>query len=334
MKKRSIWASLTVLVLAGALVTGCGGKKAADNTAKTNFPTKEISLVSGYAPGGSSDLIDRALAQAMEKNLSKPVVVVNREGANGTVSLAEVAKNKADGYTLVHGVSGHFLTEPLINKGVRYKQEDFEFLMNLTTEPIVLTVSANSPYKTWDDLVKASKEKDIVMRYSTSGMGSLVQLSAAHIFQQGGIKAQPVPFKGGAPAVAAILGGHVEVGTSHPAEVLPHIKAGKLIPIIISSATRFSELPDTPTMKEKGFDVDLGVKKFIMAPKGLPANVKQTLTESIRKAVDDVEFKKKMADLHIMIEVMDAQQLENYINTQKPIIKKLVDELPKAAPKQ
>lgn len=334
MKKRSLWTSLMVLVLAGSLAAGCGGKKAAENTPKTDFPTKEISLICGYAPGGSSDLIDRALVQSMSKSLSKPVVVVNRDGANGTVSLAEVAKAKADGYTLVHGVSGHFLTEPLINKGVRYKQEDFDLLMNLTTEPILLTVSADSPYKTWDELVKASKEKNIVMRYSTSGMGSLVQLSAAHIFEQGGIKAQPVPFKGGAPAVAAILGGHVEVGTSHPAEVLPHIKAGKLIPIIISSSTRFSELPDTPTMKEKGFNVDLGVKKFIMAPKGLPADVKQALTESIHKAVSDAEFKKKMDDLHIMLDVMDGKQLENYINTQKPIIKKLVDDLPKADSKQ
>lgn len=328
MKKRSIWVSMLALAVAGTLLAGCGGKTA-EKTEPAKFPTKEISLVCGYAPGGSSDLIDRALVQAMAKHLPKPVIVVNREGANGTVSLAEVAKNKPDGYTLVHGVSGHFLTEPVINKGVRYKQEDFDLLMNLTTEPIVLTVNADSPYKTWDDLVKASKEKDIVMRYSTSGMGSLVQLSAAHILQQGGIKAQPVPFKGGAPAVAAILGGHVEIGTSHPAEILPHVKAGKLIPIIISSATRFSELPNTPTMKEKGFDVDLGVKKFIMAPKGLSADVKKTLTDAISKSVADAEFKKKMDDLHIMIEVMDGQQLESYINKQKPIIQKLVDELPK-----
>ena len=234
----------------------------------------------------------------------------------------------------MHGVSGHFLTEPVINKGVRYKQDDFEFLMNMTTEPIVLTVSANSPYKTWDDLVKASKEKGVVFRYSTAGLGSLIQLSAAYMFQQGGINAQPVPFKGNAPAVTAILGEHVEIGTSHPAEVLPHIKSGKLIPIIISSSTRFSELPDTPTMKEKGFDVDLGVKKFIMAPKGLAPEVKQTLTDAMRKAIDDPEFKKKMADLHIMIEYMDAKQLENYINNQKPIIQKLINDLKKDEEKQ
>ena len=329
MKKSCGLAVLVVAFLAVLLVAGCGGSQAPAKVVKIDFPTKEITLICGYAPGGSSDLIDRALVQSMNKNLPKPVVVVNRDGANGTVSLADVAKAKADGYTLVHGVSGHFLTEPLINKGVRYKQEDFDFLMNLTTEPIVLTVNANSPFKTWEELIKYAKEKGVVVRYGTSGMGSLVQLSAASMFHEAGIKAQPVPFKGGALSVAAILGGHVEVGTSHPAEVLAHIKAGKLISLIISSATRFKEMPNTPTMKEKGFNVDLGVKKFIMAPKGMPEDVKKILVDAMTKAVNDSEFKKKMDDLHIMIEVMDAKQLESYINSQKPIITKLVNELPK-----
>lgn len=318
MKRSRVLSALAASLIAVSLLAGCGNKDAG-KSAKPSFPAKEINLVCGYAPGGSSDLIDRALIQSMNKSLAHPIVIVNRDGANGTVSLADVAKAKPDGYTLVHGVSGHLLTEPIINKGVRYKQEDFEFLMNMTTEPIVLTVNANSPYKTWDDIVKASKEKSVVFRYSTSGMGSLIQLSAAYMFQQGGINAQPVPFKGNAPAVTAILGEHVEIGTSHPAEVLPHIKSGKLIPIIISSSTRFNELPDTPTMKEKGFNVDLGVKKFIMAPKGLSPEIKQVLTTSMRAAIEDPDFKKKMADLHIMIDYMDAKQLEDYINVQKPI---------------
>lgn len=317
MKKAS-----SIVVAALLSVTALTGHVSAQEA----FPSKEISLVCGYAPGGSSDLIDRALAHSMNKTLGKPVVVINREGANGTISLAEAAKAKPDGYTLVHGVSGHFLTEPLINKGVRYKQENFDLLMNLTTEPIVLTVNANSPYKTWEELVKFAKESGTVIRYATSGVGSLVQLSAASMFKEGGIKAQPVPYKGNALSVAAILGGHVEVGTSHPAEILPHVKAGKLVPLIISSATRFGELPNTPTMKEKGFNVDLGVKKFIMAPKGLPEGVKKTLADSIAKAVDDAEFKKKMEDMNIMIEPMDAKQFEAYIESQKPIIAKLVEE--------
>lgn len=333
MKKVRALALLTVFLMIVFIIAGCGSKETG-KAAKKEFPTKEINLVCGYAPGGSSDLIDRALVQSMNKSMPHPLVIVNRDGANGTISLADVAKAKPDGYTLVHGVSGHFLTEPIINKGVRYKQEDFEFLMNMTTEPIVLTVNANSPYKTWDELVKAAKDKTVVFRYSTSGMGSLIQLSAAYMFQQGGINAQPVPFKGNAPAVTAILGGHVEIGTSHPAEVLAHIRSGKLIPIIISSSTRFSELPDTPTMKEKGFDIDLGVKKFIMAPKGLAPEVKQTLTDTMRKALADPDFKKKMEDLHIMIEVMEAKQLEGYINTQKPIIQRLIEDLKKEERKQ
>jgi tripartite-type tricarboxylate transporter receptor subunit TctC len=330
MKKSAV--SFVAASAACLLLMGCDGAGSGKG-AKVDYPTKEISLICGYTPGGSSDLIDRALSQSLGKSLSQPVVIVNRDGANGTVSLAEVVKAKADGYTLVHGVSGHFLTEPIINEGVRYKQEDFDLLANMTTEPILLTVNASSPYKTWEDLVKASKENNVVIRYATSGMGSLMQLSAGYMFQQGGIKAQPVPFKGSAPVITAALGNHVEIATTHPAEVLAHIKSGKLIPLVISSASRFKELPDTPTMKEKGIDVDLGVKKFIMAPKGLPADVKKTLVESMRKAIADSEFQKKMDDLHIMVDFMDSNQLETYINQQKPIIKALIESIKKEDPK-
>ena len=310
MKKSAI--SFVTASVAGLLLMGCDGSGSGKG-AKVEFPTKEISIICGYTPGGSSDLIDRALSQSLGKSLPKPVVIVNRDGANGTVSLAEVAKAKPDGYTLVHGVSGHFLTEPIINAGVRYKQEDFELLANMTTEPILLTVNASSPYKSWEELVKASKENKTVIRYATSGMGSLMQLSAGYMFQQGGINAQPVPFKGSAPVITATLGNHVEIATTHPAEVLAHIKSGKLIPLVISSASRFKELPDTPTMKEKGIDVDLGVKKFIMAPKGLNPDVKKTLADSIRKAIEDGEFQKKMDDLHIMVDFMDGKTLENLL---------------------
>ena len=320
--KKSVFSLVTISV-AGLLLMGCDGSGSGKST-KVEFPTKEISIICGYAPGGSSDLIDRALSQSLKNLLPQPVVIVNRDGANGTISLAEVAKAKPDGHTLVHGVSGHFLTEPIINAGVRYKQEDFELLANMTTEPILLTVNASSPYKSWEDLVKASKENKVVLRYATSGMGSLMQLSAGYMLQQGGVSAQPVPFKGSAPVITAILGNHVEIATTHPAEVLPHIKSGKLIPLVISSSTRFKELPDTPTMKEKGIDVDLGVKKFVMAPKGLNPEVKKTLAESIRKAIADAEFQKKMDDLHIMVDFMDGSQLETYVNQQKPIIAALI----------
>jgi tripartite-type tricarboxylate transporter receptor subunit TctC len=149
------------------------------------------------------------------------------------------------------------------------------------------------------------------------------------MFQRGGINVQPVPFKGSAPVITAILGSHVEIGTTHPAEVLPHIKSGKLIPLIISSVSRFKELPDTPTMKEKGIDVDLGVKKFIMTPKGLKPDVKKILVDSMRKAIEDVEFQKKMDDLHIQVDFMEGGQLESYINQQKPVILGLIEALKK-----
>lgn len=188
-------------------------------------------------------------------------------------------------------------------------------------------------YKTLEDLIKTAKEKNVVIRYSNSGMGGIPQLSAAYLFQLAGVKSQPVPFSGGAPALAAILGGHVEAAVSHPGEALPHIKAGKLRPLAISSTQRFPDLPDVPTMKEKGFEIDMGVKKFIFVPKGVPEEVKKVLTEALQKAAADPEFKKAMADINLMLEPMTGKEVVDYFNKQAPIMKKLIESMPKTEAK-
>ena len=213
-------------------------------------------------------MLSRAIAQGMKNSLPKPVVVVNRDGANGMIATAETVRTKPDGYTLTQGASGLFLTQPFVQKKLEYKQDDFDFLIGLTNEPILMTVNAGSPYQTLEEMIKGFKEKNQVVRYSNSGMGGFPQLCPAYLFNLAGVKSQPIPFKGGAPALTAILGGHVDACASHPGEAYPHIKAGKLRPLAVSSLKRFPALPDVPTLKEKGYDIDMGVKKFIFAPKG------------------------------------------------------------------
>ncbi|CEP69387.1 Bordetella uptake gene [Moorella glycerini] len=333
----------SLLVITTLMITACGQKQQpnqanqvkedANKAATVKYPEKEITLICPWPPGGSSDLLSRAIAQAASKNLPKPIVVINRDGANGMVATTELAKTKPDGYTIAQGASGLFVTQPFIQNNLGYKQDDFDFLIGLTNEPILLTVNANSPYKTLEDLIKAAKEKNLVIRYSNSGMGGIPQLSAAYLFQLAGVKSQPVPFKGGAPALAAILGGHVEAAVSHPGEALPHIKAGKLRPLAISSTQRFPDLPDVPTMKEKGFEIDMGVKKFIFVPKGVPEEAKKVLTGALQKAAADPEFKKAMADINLMLEPMTGKEVVDYFNKQAPIMKKLIESMPKTEAK-
>ena len=320
-KRKNKWLLLTgVLLMLSLVITACGGKQ---------YPEKEVTFVCPWSPGGSSDLIVRTMSKVAGKDFPKPFVVVNRDGANGVIATTELAKAKADGYTISLGTSGLFTTTPISQPNVGYKIEQFDFLLNLTNEPIVLSVPASSPYKTLEELIKGAKEKNLTIRYSNSGIGGIPQLALAYLFQQAGVKAEPIPFKGGAPAITAALGNHVEALACHPGEVLPHAKAGKLIPLAISSLQRFPALPDVPTMKEKGFNVDLGVKKYIFAPKGMPDDVKKLLVEKLTKAAKDPEFQKAMNDSGLMMDLLSGKEVEDYMKTQYPIMKKLIESMPK-----
>jgi tripartite-type tricarboxylate transporter receptor subunit TctC len=165
-------------------------------------------------------------------------------------------------------------------------------------------------------------------------MGGFPQLCPAYLFGLAGVQSQPIPFKGGGPAVTAILGGHVDVCSAHPGEVYPHIKAGKLRPLAISSLQRFPDLADVPTMKEKGYDIDMGVKKFIFAPRGLADDVRNALVDALTKVSQDPGFKKTMTDSLLMLEPLSGKQVVDYFNTQAPIMKKLIEDMAKIQPPQ
>ncbi len=319
--------SRRMIALVLALV--CLGALPNHTPAQAAFPEKEITIICPWPAGGSSDLISRSIAQALGKQIGKPVVVINRDGANGVVATTEAKTTKPDGYTLLQGTNGLFVTQPLTQANLAYKIDDFEFLYGLTSEPILLMVNAESPHKTLDDLLAWAKKENKVVRFANSGSTGLPALCASYLFKKAGVKSQPIPFKGGAPAIAALLGKHVEAGVAHPGEGIPHIKAGTLRPLAISSPVRFNALPDVPTMKEKGIDVDIAVRKYIFAPKGLPEAVRKVLLPALEKAAKDEVFIKNMADANLMLEYMTPQQIRASIDASIPVIKALLDEMPK-----
>lgn len=297
------------------------------NTALTGkYPTKEIYLICAWPPGGSSDLISRAVAKAANKHLNEPIIVTNREGANGITEITKLVNTPADGYTIALGVSGLFTAQPFLQKNLGYKQDDFEFLLGLTNEPILLTVKAGS-FNSLEELIAAAKNRGRVIRYGNSGIGGIPQLTFAHLAELAGFQAQAVTFKGSTPALAALQGGQVDLCVVHPGEALALIKEGKLKALAISSVQRFAELPDVPTLKEKGFDIDMGVKKFLFVPKGLPAEEKTLLLAALQQAVQDEEFIEAMKKINVMVEPAAGQEVANYLNTQKPIMEKLINNI-------
>jgi tripartite-type tricarboxylate transporter receptor subunit TctC len=292
-----------------------------------SFPEKNITLVCPWPPGGSTDLITRTISKIGARYIPKSIVVVNKPGGNGVVATTEMVRVPADGYTICAGTTGLFTSTILVQKKVGYKQDDFDFLVGMTDEPMVVTVHPSSPYKNLNELIRAFKEKDQVIRYSNSGLGGIPQLCGAHLFKFARVKSQPIPFKGGGPAMTAILGAHVDVGIAHPGEALPHIKAGKLRALAISSPNRFSEMPDVPTFKELGYTFDVGVRKYLFAPKGLSPDVRKYLVENLTKCIHDEEFKKTMTSMAIMWAPMTDKEIVDHLNIQYGIMKKIVEEL-------
>lgn len=308
------------------LISACGSAVKNDAKQKPKYPEKEITIIVPWSAGGSSDLLARALARAANKTLEKPIIVVNRDGAGGGIATSEVARSKPDGYTAAIGASGLFTTQPFLKK-VDYQISDFDFLIGISNEPVLLTVPADSPDKTLGDFIQRAKAGGKVVKYGNSGIGTVPHLCLAYFFQLSGVNAQPVPYKSNAPALAALMGGHLDVSAAHPGEAIPQIKAGKIRALAISSTKRFDALPDVPTMQEMGYKVDMGVKKFVMAPKGMPANIRMTLSRAFEKASADPEFVKAMKDMYLALDPMDGIQVNEYLNKEAPLMKKLIAEI-------
>jgi tripartite-type tricarboxylate transporter receptor subunit TctC len=215
-----------------------------------------------------------------------------------------------------------------------YQISNFDFLIGVSNEPVLLTVRADSPDKTLEDLVKRAKAEGKVIRYGNSGMGTVPYLCLAYLFQLSGVKSQPVPYKSNTPALAALMGGHLDVSAAHPGEAIPQIKAGKIRALAISSTKRFDSLPDVPTMQELGYQIDMGVKKFVMVPKGMPTDVRAILLKAFEQAAADQEFVKAMQDIYLMLEPMNGAQVAEYLNKEAPLMKKLIAEIPASDTKQ
>jgi len=236
------------------------------------YPIKPIKFICPWAAGGSSDTTLRAFASIAKDYFGQPLVVVNRAGAGGTIATTEVKGAKPDGYTIMLDAVGVFTTQPKTRE-VSYSLDDFQTVIGLSYEPIVLAVHSNSGYKSLDDLKSAKKN----IKYGSSGTGSLPHLAQAAFFKKAGIEATNIPYKGGAPAITALLGRHVDTVAAHPGELLPYVRSGDLLMLGVFSPERYNLIPDVPTFKEQGYDLDFSVWKFILTPKGVDPEIVKIL---------------------------------------------------------
>jgi tripartite-type tricarboxylate transporter receptor subunit TctC len=262
--------------------------------AQDGFPTHAITIVNAFPPGGANDIVTRPIAAAMEPILKQPVVVETKAGAAGQVGAQVAAVAKPDGYTLLshnNGISGYEEVDKLFGRKPKTTRADFIALARLSADPVLLLVNEQQPYKTVKDFVDDAKKRPEAIIFSSGGLYGASHLPMALLEKAAGLpKLRHLPTNGGGPAIVALLGNNAQASTQSVSASLPHIKAGKLRALASFGAKRSKALPDVPTMKEVGYDLEYYLWVGLFAPKATPATVVSTLAAAIDKAASSDQF--------------------------------------------
>jgi tripartite-type tricarboxylate transporter receptor subunit TctC len=277
-----------IKLVAGALVT-----LGVASTAFAQYPERPIKMVIGYTPGGAADKLARPLAEEMQKGLGQNFVFDYKPGGGATIALDYLARQPADGYTLHLTDSGPMTIVPHIRKLGYDPLTDFTPLGMVGGGGVVIVVPANSPATDVASLIALAKKDPAAWSYGTSGVGGVGHLAGEQFKKAAGLDITHIPYKGGAPAMNEVLGGHVPFLFSSLGAAAQHIKAGTVRALAVSSADRSSMFPDVPTIAESGFPgFDATIWFGIVAPKGLPADVQKRLTTEMAKAMQSEALQK------------------------------------------
>jgi tripartite-type tricarboxylate transporter receptor subunit TctC len=262
------------------VLTGCGGVQTSTGGGSGgDYPSGTVEMYVGASAGGSSDLISRAVSKGLGDELGASFPVINREGANGALAAAEVSGAEPDGKVIAIQNASLFTITPLaVAPDEVTNIDDFDVVQGVSRDDYVLVTSPASGYRNLDDVKKATR----VVRYGTTGVGTGAQLSAALLFKTSNVNAQAVPFDGGAPALAAVLGNQVDVASIQVGEAIENIQSGKLTALAVFGPERIKYLPDVPTAKERGLDVEVTQYRFMTVPKGTPQDVRDKLAEGMK----------------------------------------------------
>src|SRR5436189_3105485 len=297
------------------------GSAAATVTLKASFaqdatyPTHAIVMINPFPPGGAADVVGRPLAAVMEPLIGKPVVIETKSGAAGAVGAQFAANAKPDGYTLlthITSISGFAEVDKLFGRTPKFTRADFIPIARYIADPMIIVVNDQQPYKTLAEFVDAAKAKPNGIMMSSSGLYSALHLPMALFNKAAGIQLRHLPTLGGGPALTALLGNNSQVLCSSIAAASAQVKAGKLRPLASFGATRAPLMPDVPTLKELGYDLEFYLWVGLFAPKGTPETVIAFWRDALKKAVANEAFAKAMANVGQEVAYMDQPEFRAF----------------------
>lgn len=283
--------------------------------AQSDYPSKTITMVVPFPPGGVADITARPLAETMGRILKQTVIVENKAGAGGGVGMQYVARAKPDGYTILLTLSSISIipeADKILGRDPMYQLNQLVPIARFTADPTVLAVRADSPYKSVADLMNAAKQKPGAIPYGSSGNYGSMHVPMEMLDNVAGVKMLHVPFTGAGPAVVALLGGQVDALSTGPSSVMGHIKSGKVRVLATWGETRHPALPDVPTLKELGYDATFSQWTGLFVPAGTPEPVIAKLREASRAAVADPTFQGALAKVETPIQYLDQPQFKAF----------------------
>src|SRR5690242_4140057 len=310
------------LRLAGALagiVLSCTAA-----AAESGYPAAPVHILVPYPPGGAVDIIARTLGDELGRHWGQSIIIENRPGAGGVIASQALVKSPPDGYTLILVAAGHALN-PYFYAKMPYTFDDFTPISLIGSSPNILLVKAGSPYKTLTDMLADARARPGQLSYAHAGNGTSPHLAGELLKALTKVEISAVPYKGGAPSLADLMGGHIPMSFNNIPESIAQIRAGTIRPLGVTTAARSTVLPDVPSISETVPGYDTGVWWGVLAPAGLPAAIRDKISNDVAQALKAPAVKDRLTDLGAATVGSSAAEFGNFIRAEHekwgPIIK-------------
>ncbi|SJN14585.1 Tricarboxylate transport protein TctC [Halomonas citrativorans] len=291
-----------------------------------DYPVRPVQVIVPYSAGGGTDLSARIMADTMKKYLGKSLVVRNQPGGGGSIGTSAALHARTDGYTLGMGAQGPLAMLPHYG-GVGYSLDDVEFLALMGRNLMVVAGCQGAPFEDAESFIDYAREHPGEVRVGNSGAGGANHIAIEGFGSAAGIEFNSMPFGGASAAVTACVGGHIDAVIAHPAEVLPHIESGSIPALLVMEEERIDALPDTPVPEELGVDFTWSAWKGVIAPKGLPDDVKETLSEALRETFQDEEFLARMEEMGEFVDYRSADEFRELAESDSATAEEIIRQL-------